>query len=189
VAELADQVEAETAPDAHRPIAVVARAVPQGGPMADLVWHAARAQLEADVLLIGNDLFWDGLPAGPITLQRLYDAVLVQREPSGTSGFSSLYVATLTGADLAWIRDHLSRGLYSLYMRDTSDRMFDRARSLRVAIDKRALVHAELAYAGAPRLREGSARPAGELVDVLEAFARARTAAGLPLDGPLTPTK
>lgn len=161
------------APDAHRPIAIDHDAI-QTADMPALVMRAARDRWAVDALFLGRDAFWSGLPAGPLTLQRLYDSVLVQREPSGTPGFTSLYIVTMTGAELLDLRQHAFGG-YATLLPDG----LDPARSYRVAVDKRALEHPSMVASGVtfPEQR----RFGGELIDVLDAYARARTARGLTL--------
>lgn len=177
VGALAARVELESVPDAHRAIAVLGSDVPQGKGMADLVWRAVADRWGADAMILGRDLFWDKLHAGPVTLQHLYDTVLVQREPSGTSGFSSLYVAEMRGDELARLHDALLQGpLYGYY----GPSSFDAARVYRVVLEKRALEAPKVAFAGKPEMPH--ARFGGELIDVLETYARARTQKGLTLD-------
>src|SRR6185437_13029065 len=122
-------------PESFRPIAIAQGAIKQTD-MPDLVMRAVRDRWAADALFIGKDAFWSGLPSGPLTLQQLYDAVLVQREPSGTPGFTSLYIVTMSGADLLDLRQKSFNG-YAAILPGT----IDPARSYRVAIDKRALEH------------------------------------------------
>src|SRR5436309_622798 len=81
-------------PDAHAPIAIARESIDHDD-MPKLVMNAARDRWAVDALFIGKDVFWTGLPSGPITLQRLFDAVPVQREPSGTPGFTSLWIVTM----------------------------------------------------------------------------------------------
>jgi hypothetical protein len=177
VADLASRLEHEIEPDASQVIAHVKAPIAAGRPMADLVWHAVAERWGADGMILGRDLFWDGLPAGPVTLQRLYDTVLVQRQPAGTSGFSSLHVIAINGAELATLAGKLGGGAYvSVHLPDA----IEPKRTYRVAIEKRALTFPRVAFAAPVRLPRG--RYAGELIDVLEAYARARTAAGLPLE-------
>lgn len=177
VGALARELEAAYAPDTERAIAVVAAPIPQGKPMADLVWRATQAEWGADALLLGKDVFWGGLPRGPLTLQHLYDAVLVQREPAGTTGFTSLYVMSVTGKELAALRARLVQGpLYAVYLPG----VLDPERTYRVVVEKRALENPGFALVGGPPLP--AARYGGELIDVLERYARNRTAHGLPID-------
>ncbi|HEX7666290.1 MAG TPA: metallophosphoesterase [Polyangiaceae bacterium] len=177
VGELAAKVESESVPDAHVTIANVHGTVAQGKPMADLVWKAAHDQWNADAMILGSDLFWGSLRPGPITLQQLYDLVLVQRQPSGTSGFSSIWMADVKGSDLKKIAGALMVGpKYSFW----GPSAIDDEKVYHLAIEKRALQAPKTAFRGAPDLPTGAFK--GELVDVLEAYARARTAKGLTLD-------
>ncbi|MEO6418731.1 MAG: metallophosphoesterase [Polyangiaceae bacterium] len=178
VGELASSLEAQHAPDAHRVLGVLRGDVPQGKGMADLLWRATSESWGVDALIVGKDLFWDKLHAGPVTLQGLYDTTLVQREPAGTSGFASLHVVRLTGAQLTATREKLRVGpVYEFYGPEviTPDRVY------RVAIEKRALTYPKLAFY--PGVREfPRSRFLGEMIDALEPYARARTARGLSLD-------
>ena len=145
--------------------------------MADLVWRAVADRWGADAMILGKDLFWSNLQAGPVTLQRLFDTVLVQREPSGTSGFSSLYVAEMRGDEITKLHEAMIQGpKYAFY----GPSSFDPSRTYRVVIEKRALEAPKVAFAGAPQMPR--ARFGGELIDVLETYARSRTEKGLTLD-------
>jgi 2',3'-cyclic-nucleotide 2'-phosphodiesterase (5'-nucleotidase family) len=177
VGNLASSLEASAAPDAHHAVAIVRTPIAQGKPMADVVFQAAKERWGVDAMLIGKDVFWDGLPAGPITAQRLYDTVLVEREPSGTSGFTSVFLTQVTGATLQALRAHLILGpMYVYYAPDS----IDAARTYRLAIEKRALENPAMAmYAGGPAL--GPARYAGELIDLLLAYAKDKTQHGQTL--------
>jgi hypothetical protein len=177
VGALASALEDAAAPDAHHAVALVRAPISQGKPMADLVFAAAKERWGVDAMLLGKDVFWDGLPVGPVTAQRLYDTVLVEREPSGTSGFTSLFLTPVTGATLKALRAHLIIGpQFAYYPPET----LDPARTYRLAIEKRALENPQMAmYAGAPRLPP--ARYAGELVDLLLAYSKDRTRRGLTL--------
>jgi 5'-nucleotidase / UDP-sugar diphosphatase len=177
VGDLARSLEDEAAPDAHSAIAIVGAPIAQGKPMADLVFRAAQERWGVDALLLGKDVFWEGLPQGPLTAQKLYDTVLVQREPAGTSGFSSIFIASVSGATLLGLRAHLIVGpMYAYYAPDT----IDPGRIYRFAVEKRALENPQMAlYAGAPAF--APSRYAGELIDLLEAYAKDRTRRELTL--------
>ena len=189
VSDLAAKLEREFVPDARATLAVVESPIGVGKPMADLVWRAAKERWGIDALVIGKDVFWEGLPAGPLTLQRLYESVYVQREPAGTPGFSSLYLVEMTGREVHAARARLivpspsappaAPGVppveYAMYVPDS----ISPGKTYRVAIDKRALTYPNIAFYGPPRFPAG--KYAGELIDVLEAYARARTAKGLSL--------
>jgi hypothetical protein len=181
VGDLVNEVEAHAAPDAQRAIAVVNKPIERGAPMADLVWRAVRDRWGADALLLGRDVFWGSLASGPVTLQSLFDTVLVQREPSGTSGFTSLWIVWMTGAELNALRGRIQSPMLSLY----APGALDPARVYRVVTEKRALERPGTAFIGpaaGPWPRREPARFGGELIDVLESYARARTASGLTLD-------
>jgi 2',3'-cyclic-nucleotide 2'-phosphodiesterase (5'-nucleotidase family) len=176
VARLAERLEADTLPDAQKAVGVLRAPVARGNEMAELVAHVVREQ-GADAVVLGRDLFWDGLPKGPVTLQRLYDAVLVQRQPAGTSGFSSLWAVDVTGAELARLRDRFRPGwayIGTWPARTSPDRRY------RLVLDKRALVVPKVAFAEGTRLP--AAAPLGEMIDVLERWARARTERGETID-------
>lgn len=179
VAALAAEVESAAAPDAHVAIGRVREPVKQGKGMAELVRRAAIAEWQADVVVVGRDLFFAGLDRGEVTLQRLYDAVLVQRQPAGTSGFSSLWSVTLSGDELA----RLEKAFKPSWRYEIAfPPRIDRAKSYRIVIDKRALLFAD-AYLGplaGLKLPAGELR--GEMIDLLERYARTRTAARLTID-------
>jgi hypothetical protein len=174
VGQKARALEHAFTPDAHAPIAI-ARESTDHDDMPKLVMTAARDRWAVDALFIGKDVFWTGLPSGSLTLQRLFDAVPVQREPSGTPGFTSLWIATMTGEALL----DLKQKAFSGYATLVPDNVVPSKR-YRVALDKRALEHPNM-VAGGGFSYEGKARFGGEIIDVLEAYAHARTARGLSL--------
>jgi 5'-nucleotidase / UDP-sugar diphosphatase len=178
VADLADRLESDAAPDAQMPIATTRRELHAGREMTDLVHRAAASEWGADALFIGRDLFWSGLPKGPLTLQRMYDAVLAQRQPAGTNGFSSLWLVELTGAELASLRARMSSGLYEIYL----PAKLDPKATYKLAIEKRALEFPKFAFGSTAKVpRADEAKLGGELIDVLEAYARTQTSKGEPL--------
>lgn len=174
---LAKKLEAQAVPDAHRPIARVRTPQRQHEDMAELVRRAAVEQWHADVVIVGRDLFFSGLDRGDLTLQRLYDAVLVQRQPSGTSGFSSLWSIELTGEELANLA---KRRMPTWRYEPAFPAKIDKAKTYKVVIDKRALVHTATYLAPGVKLPEGKLE--GEMIDVLEQYARARAAKNLTID-------
>ncbi len=174
VGRTAHALEQMFAPDASRPIAI-ARAPIDQADMPKLVFHAARDRWAIDALFIGKDVFWTGLPSGPVTLQRMFDAVPVQREPSGTPGFTSLHIVTMTGAELLDLKQRAFSG-YATLLPDN----LVMGRSYRLALDKRAFEHPPMVAGGVTF--PSQARYAGEIIDVLDAYAHARTTRGLTLD-------
>jgi 2',3'-cyclic-nucleotide 2'-phosphodiesterase (5'-nucleotidase family) len=179
VATLADRLESEAAPDAREPLATTRRELSAGRDMMELVAHAAASEWGADALLLGRDVFWSGLPKGPVTLQRMYDSVLVQRQPSGTSGFTSLFLVDVTGAQLSALRARMQSPLHEMLV----PAKLDPARTYKLAIEKRALTYPKAVFGGDPKLPSlADASLGGELIDVLEAYARSRAAKGEALD-------
>jgi hypothetical protein len=174
VGQKAHALEHAFTPDAHAPIAIARESIDHDD-MPKLALTAVRDRWAVDALFIGKDVFWTGLPSGSLTLQRLFDAVPVQREPSGTPGFTSLWIATMTGEALL----DLKQKAFSGYATLVPDAIVPGKR-YRVALDKRALEHPNM-VAGGGFSYEGKARFGGEIIDVLEAYAHARTARGLAL--------
>jgi hypothetical protein len=176
---LVAKLEAEAAPDTLAPIATTRAAVPPGRGMTDLVYRAATAEWGVDALLVGRDLFWAGLPRGPLSLQRLYDAVYVQKQPAGTSGFSALFVVDVSGAELTVLRSHVVSPLYEMYL----PTKVEPTRVYHLALDTRALTYPRNVFGAGTKLPTAEdAAFRGELIDLLEAYARSRTARGQTLD-------
>jgi hypothetical protein len=173
VGRTAHKLEHAFTPDAHAPIAIARESIDQPD-MPKLLLRAARDRWAVDAVFVGKDVFWTGLPSGPITLQRLFDAVPVQREPSGTPGFTSLWIVTMTGAELLDLKQRSFSG-YTTQLPDA----LSPSGSYRVAVDKRALEHPTM-VAGGVTFPEKH-RFGGEIIDVLDAYARARTVRGLAL--------
>ncbi|HEX4513984.1 MAG TPA: hypothetical protein VH054_10620 [Polyangiaceae bacterium] len=172
VGQKAHALEHAFTPDAHAPIAIARESIDHDD-MPKLVMSAVRDRWAVDALFIGKDVFWTGLPSGSLTLQRIFDAVPVQREPSGTPGFTSLWIATMTGAELLELKQKAFSG-YATLVPDA----IAASKHYRVALDKRALEHPNMVVGGGFGF-EGQARFGGEIIDVLEAYAHARTARGL----------
>jgi len=188
IAELVKRVEEAATPDVHNAIGKLSAPVKQGKPLAELVYRAAAATWGIDALVIGKDLFWAGLPKGDLTLQRLYDAVLVQRQPSGTSGFSSLFVVELSGAELnALGKTFRVGGTYEWF--GPKDK-YDKEKRYRLALDKRGATYPKTLFGPIEgKLLLVNSEPAhpratfqGELIDALEPYARSRTAKGQTID-------
>jgi 2',3'-cyclic-nucleotide 2'-phosphodiesterase (5'-nucleotidase family) len=175
VAELAARLEREVVPDARTVVATTTAGIDRRD-MPDLVWHAVTSSYDVDALVIGRDLFWDGLPRGDVTLQRLYDAVYVQRQPAGTSGFSSLWFVSVSGEELQAYKNRIRMGaLYSMY----APQKIDPKKRYRLALDKRALTYPRALF-GMAKMPEATF--GGELIDILETHARASTAKNKPLE-------
>jgi len=176
VDELATRLEKEAAPDAHEIIANMKADLKPGKEMVELIHRAAVATWGVDATLLGRDVFWQGLPKGPLTLQRIYDSVFAQRQPAGTPGFSSIYVAEMTGAELTALRAKL----HSVHHELIVPAPIDPKRTYHLAIEKRAMTFPRPMLGTDPKLRSPVFK--GELIDVLESYARARTGKGETLD-------
>ena len=177
VAKLAQKLERKYTPGLGTMIGTAAREVKPGKEMADLLYAAVASEWGADALLVGKDAFWGGLGEGPFSLQRLYDAVLVQREPTGTSGFTSLYTLELTGRELLALRaSYINGPLYEFYVRDG----IRPEKTYRFVIEKRALTYPFLAFREATAFPK--ARFGGEIIDALESYARTQTKRGAPVN-------
>ncbi|MDF2692474.1 MAG: 5-nucleotidase, partial [Labilithrix sp.] len=178
VAELARTLEGATVPDAHVAIGRASAAVKQGRAVSELVWHAASTTWNLDAMVLGHDLYWAGLPKGDVTLQRLYDAVLVQRQPAGTSGFSSIWVAEVSGAQMNTLARVFRPG--ASYDWFGPKAKFDPAKRYRLGLDKRAASYPKVLFG--PESKGLQAAFAGEMIDALEPYARSRTAKGQTID-------
>lgn len=173
---LATRLEREWAPDAQAVVATLHKDVRAGRELAELVHRAAVSQWGADASIVGRDAFWAPLPKGPVTLQRIYDSVMTQRQPTGTPGFTSLYTIEVSGAELRTLATKMRSPLHDIFL----PAAIDPKKMYKVAIEKRAMVYPRAVFGVDPRLPEGTF--AGELIDVLEGYARARTKTGATLD-------
>jgi hypothetical protein len=103
--------------------------------------------------------------------------VLAQRQPAGTSGFSSIWVADLTGAEMTALAKSFHSGVYEWLGPHTK---FDASKHYRMAVDKRGATYPKNLFAGEAKLLKATLK--GEMIDALEAYVRARTAKGLPVE-------
>ena len=114
-----------------------------------------------------------GPAEGRVTLQRMYDAVLVQRQPSGTNGFTSLFVVEVTGAELTALRARMQSPLHDMLV----PAKIDPKRTYKLAIEKRRSTYPKVVFGSDPKLPAvADAKLGGELIDVLEAYGRSRAA-------------
>lgn len=173
---LATRLEREAAPDAHAVVATLHKDVRPGRELAELVHRAAVAQWGADASIVGRDAFWAPIPKGPVTLQRMYDSVMTQRQPTGTPGFTSMYMVQVSGAELHALGTRMRSPLHEMFL----PAKIDPKKTYKVAIEKRAMTYPRAVFGADPKLPEGTF--AGELIDVLEGYARARTNSGATLD-------
>jgi len=175
--DLVKKLEDAVVPDAQKPIGKTNAAVARGHGMVDVVWRATKDQWQLDALVIGKDLFWAGLPKGDVTLQRLYDAVLVQKQPSGTTGFSSIYIQEVPGDEAATLlRSFQPRGNYEW----AGLARFDPTKKYKIGFDKRSATYPRQLFGLAAK--SVHATFGGEMIDVLEPWVRARTSKGQAID-------
>lgn len=65
-----------------------------------LATRAAMATLDIDGAFMGDSAAFNGIPAGPVSQQNLFDAYLIERQPPGEPSWNATYTADLSGADL-----------------------------------------------------------------------------------------
>ncbi len=177
---LAKRLQDAVVPNAHAVIGRLAAPIKKGRGISDLVWRAAASTWNLDALVVRRDLYSAGLPNGEITLQRLYDAVLVERLPAGTSGASSLWVVELSGAEMNALARAFRPGASYDWL--GPKQKLDPAKRYRLGLDKRAATYPKVLFGAEAK----HVRPVliGEMIDALEPYARARTENGRPIDGP-----
>lgn len=174
---LAKKLEDAVVPELHKPIGKSTNGVTRGAQMADLVFKAAKETWNLDALIIGKDLFWAGVPKGDVTLQKLYDTVLVQKQPTGTNGFSSIWVQEIAGDELATLfRSFQPQGKYQW----SGLQKFDPTKKYKVGFDKRSATFPKALFGLASKAVHATFQ--AELIDVLEPWARNQTAKRLTID-------
>lgn len=167
------------APDARREIGQVSRSLDDAA-VADVTARAAVRRYGANAALIDTDTVWQTWRAGPVTPQDLADTFRVERERSGTPGFSSLYRVHVTGAQLRTLA-----ALEGARWRFEGPSVIDDATTYLLVIQKRAAFHPDeqlgptFAFAEAPE-------PLDETWAAVDAYARMRTAACVYLDDDAT---
>jgi hypothetical protein len=163
------------APDALVPLATV-HAPRATRPVAAITALAAtRVPFGGQAGLVDTDTVWRSWSAGGLSQQDLLDTFKMEREPSGTTGFNSFYVAAIPGADLARLAAELPER-WALAAPDS----IDPQATYRLALQKPAAFHpADYLPAG---VTLGPPSFLGEAWEILEQYGRARTAACLSID-------
>lgn len=174
---LEKKLEDAVVPDLQKPIGKSNNGVGKGQPMCDLAFKAAKEIWSLDALVIGKDVFWAGVPKGDVTLQRLYDTVLVQKQPTGTNGISSIWVQDIPGDEAAALFRSFQPAGKSQWSGLTK---FDPTKKYKIGFDKRTATYPKVYFGNASK--SVHAAFLGELIDALEPWARARTAKGQTLD-------
>lgn len=170
-------IEAKYAPTLHEPLVTVGKTIPVTD-LPALVRDALRSEEGVDGLLIGGDTFFGPIAKGPATPQSLFETFFVQREPAGTSGFTSLWKGTFTGAQLLDLKNRVRGGNLRLFL--PSPLVKDANYS--IGISKRVREHPNVFFTAPPPLPATSF--VGEQIDVVLRYAKTRAAAGKTLDGP-----
>lgn len=143
---------------------------------AQVAASAALAELKADAAFIDKKTVWTPWKAGVLSAQQFLDAYKIERQPPGSPGFSSFYTVRVDGRILAeLIRGaDAARWAYRGPSAPRADRRYLVALPKRAALSPRSQLGAH-----APFVRP---RPAGELFEIVDGYARRRRAAGLCVD-------
>ena len=144
------------------------------GDMALLAARAAVETMEVDAAFVGLHAARKEWRRGSLTRQDVFDAFSVEREPAGTSGFTSLYRVKVTGAALARVKAALSESAYWGPAALRPDAIYT------IALQKAPALH-QREYFGR-RIGLLAPEPATELWDVLVRFGSERRAGRLALD-------
>ncbi len=181
------RLEREHVPGLNAPVGIVAKER-GAADLAVMLANAARDALGAEAVLVGKDAFWGKLGSGPVTLQKLYELVLVQKQPIGTPGFTALSVVEMPYESFEKLGKALrknGRFVLEVPRQDGAPVPPTRTKSpVRVAVEKRVLEHPEVATWPPFRFGAKAAAPI-ELIDLFERYARALAQRGAPLDDAL----
>ena len=179
VTALVDSLEREYTPDLHASLVKLPEGISPGRPMSELLWQAVREQFDADGLVVAKDAFWGGLPRGDVTLSRLYESLMVQKQPAGTEGMSALTEVEMELGDLLSLSERAKGPLVDVFaapqlaaFRGDAQK---RSEKVRVYVERRLALHPEVAFFQGVSFPEP--RPVGELVDVLRPFLKKRARA------------
>ncbi len=142
--------------------------------MALLAARAAVRQLKVDAAFVSEGSVWNEWQRGGLTLQDIYSAFLVEREPVGTPGRTSLYLVKVKGADLLHARAILADSAYCGPAEIDPDRMYEVALQKPQALGQKEFFAWDIA-ASTPR-------PAAELWEIVAAYAVVQRERDLALD-------
>ena len=142
--------------------------------MALIAAQAAVEILGSAAAFVNPQTAWkEGIPGG-MTLQDVLDIFPVEREPAGETGFSSLYLTRVTGADLLQARASLSDFAY------WGPENIDPAMTYSIALQKAQALRQQRYFGREISLAPPD--PAGELWEAVVKFGRRRNSASLSLD-------
>ncbi len=170
-------IEAKYAPKLNETIVSVGKTISLMD-LPGLVRDAFRSEERVDGVLMGGDTFFGPIAKGPATPQSLFETFYIQREPAGTSGFTSLWKGTFTGAQLLELKSRVRGGNLRMFL--PSPLVKDVNYS--IGISKRLREHPDVFFNAPPPLPATTF--VGEQIDVVLRYAKTRAAAGKTLDGP-----
>jgi 2',3'-cyclic-nucleotide 2'-phosphodiesterase (5'-nucleotidase family) len=147
--------------------------------VADLTARAVAETLGADGALIDEGTVWDTWSAGEVSPQDLLDAFKVERQRPGTPGFNSIYLVDVAGADLARLVAAPPPGWHA-HLRGAPPAADD-THTYGIAVQKHVAFH-PADYLGVG-VAFDDVVPVAETFTVLRAWAEARQAACVYLDG------
>ncbi len=170
-------IEAKYAPQLNETIVSVGKTIPLLD-LPVLVRDAFRSEEGVDGVLIGGDTFFGPIAKGPATPQSLFETFFIQREPAGTSGFTSLWKGTFTGAQLLELKNRVRGGNLRMFLPSP----LVKETNYSIGISKRLREHPDVFFNAPPPLPPTTF--VGEQIDLVLRYAKARAAAGKTLDGP-----
>ncbi|MBK8169092.1 MAG: metallophosphoesterase [Sandaracinaceae bacterium] len=145
--------------------------------IARITAQAALDEFATDAAIVETRTVWQSWESGPLTQQDMANTFKVERERPGTPGFNSFYTVHLNGAALTALRDGSPEGPWAGLFPAT----IDLAATYSLAVQKRAAFHPDeflpigVEFSDAPVFGM-------EAWEVLDAYARARTAMCLAVD-------
>jgi len=142
--------------------------------MALLAARAAVEKLEVDAAFVSEGSVWSEWRRGELTLQDIYSAFLVEREPVGTPGRTSMYVVKVRGADLFHVRAVLTDSAYCGPAEIDPDVLYT------VAMQKPQAFGQQEFFAW--NISASAPRPGAELWEIVAAYAGEMKARNLALD-------
>jgi len=142
--------------------------------MALLAARAAVETLEVDAAFVGVHAARKEWRRGSLTRQDVFDAFSVEREPAGTTGFTSLYRLKITGAELARVKAALPEAAYWGPVAPAPEALYT------IALQKAPALHQREYFGRGIGLT--APVPATELWEVLVRFGSGRNADRLAFD-------
>lgn len=142
--------------------------------MAKLAARAVVETLKVDAAFVALNAARKECRRGSLTKQDIFDSFSVEREPAGTSGFTSLYLMQVTGADLLRVKASLPEAAYWGVATPELEEVYT------IALPKAPALNQGDYFGG--KIGLAAPEPATELWEVLVRFASERSADRLALD-------